>query len=89
MSKLHFDWNRDLSEIDLDRERTLAAQNIVTLTEKLIAVESSIRDGTDYEGLTIPFAEKLATILRRELEKEYEYVDLFDKIEALRDLGVV
>lgn len=90
MSNLHFDWGRvDFSSVDLDLERTKAAQNITALTEKILTVEQSMRGDGSWDGPEIPFPDRLVSVLRRELEKEYEYLDLFDKIEAMHSLGVI
>lgn len=81
----NLDWGLEgWSQCPYEQELTKTAQNITTITDKIMVAEELVQN-VDNENTQF-MLEQLLVVLRSELEREYKYRDLWFKAKAIDEL---
>jgi hypothetical protein len=74
-------------QCDHNRELVLVAQNITTITEKILIMEQLKTDPSVEKHFGI--IDRLIEVLQNQLEDEYQHREKMYRLKALRELGMV
>jgi len=88
---LHYDWNEfshpNWRNCNHETELTIVAQNVVTITEKILLMEQLKTEplGENHSDMI----ERLIGVLTEQLEKEYEHREKMLRLKMFREVGAV